>query len=78
MRGEQSTTELEQALHAARAAAEAAARENAAAQAELGHLALRSAALEEKASQLDEELKERTSDLQVSCLVPALQSLSDG
>lgn len=63
--GKQSTSELEQALAAARAAAEAAARENAAAQAELGQLALRSAALEEKASQLDEELKERTSDLQV-------------
>ena len=73
MRGEQSTSELEQALQAARAAAEAAARENAVAHAELGHLARRSAALEEKASELDEELKERTSDLQVTCLMPALQ-----
>ncbi len=56
---------MEPALEAATAAAELASQEKAAAEAELGQVALRSAALEEKASQLEEDLAERTAALQV-------------
>ncbi|KAK9821368.1 hypothetical protein WJX74_004644 [Apatococcus lobatus] len=66
MSSTQNPNKMEQALQAARAAADVAATENAAAQAEIGRLALRSAALEEKASQLDEQLKDRTAELQAA------------
>ena len=62
----QPSSELQAAFEAATAAAEQATRDNAASQQELAQISLRCAAFEEKAAQLDEELHERNSALQVS------------